>query len=130
VTAKKAAKPAPAIPPLFRAALKAAGLPTPVAEYRFHPTRKFRYDYAWPVNLVCRSEAGNEFEAIEVNMPLALEQEGAVWVQGRHTRGSGFVKDMEKYNEAAALGWRILRVQPNQLCAKETMDLIRRALDV
>ncbi len=119
---------APAIPPLFRAALKAAGLPMPVAEYRFCE-RRWRFDWAWPHNMVCRVEAGNVFEAIEVVSPLALEVEGGVWVQGRHTRGSGFVKDMEKYNEAAAQGWRILRVTPARLCHPDTLDLIRRALD-
>jgi len=66
----------------------------PVAEYKFHPTRKWRFDWAF------------------VDEKIAVEQEGAIWVQGRHTRGSGFVKDMEKYNEAARLGWRIFRFQP------------------
>lgn len=102
--------PAATVPPIFRAALKHAGLPVPVAEYRFHPTRKWRFDFAWPDALV------------------ALEVEGAVWVQGRHTRGSGFVKDMEKYNTAAGMGWRVLRVTPATLPTRTTTDLIRRAL--
>lgn len=109
-----------ALPPLFRAALTRAKLPMPVAELRFHPTRKWRFDYAWP-------EIDKPLVPLEVM--VALEVEGAVWVQGRHTRGSGFVKDMEKYNEAAALGWRIIRVQPKDLYTKATMDLIRRALE-
>ena len=46
---------------------------------------------------------------------LALEIEGAVWIQGRHTRGSGFVKDMEKYNEACFYNWRLLRFTPNDV---------------
>lgn len=98
------------IPPLFRAALKRAGLSMPVPELVFHPTRKWRFDYAWPDTMI------------------ALEVEGAVWTQGRHTRGSGFVRDMEKYNAAACLGWRVLRVTPQQLCAKSTMDMIWNAL--
>jgi hypothetical protein len=28
---------------------------------------------------------------------------------GRHTSGGGFIKDCEKYNAAALLGWRVLR---------------------
>jgi hypothetical protein len=110
---------------LFRAALRAAKLPMPKPEWRFHSTRKWRMDYAWPA---FDWNPTGEIEPVECG-GLALEVEGAVWIQGRHTRGSGFVKDMEKYNEAAALGWRILRVQPKQLCAPATMDLIRRALD-
>lgn len=60
-------------------------------EYRFHPTRKWRFDAAFP------------------NAKVALEIEGGVWQYGRHNRASGFLKDMEKYNEAAALGWRVIR---------------------
>ena len=26
-----------------------AGLPVPIPEYRFHPTRKWRFDYAWTI---------------------------------------------------------------------------------
>ena len=116
---------APAIPPLFRAALKAAGLPLPKPEYRFHPERKWRFDYGW---VSYDWNPSGDIEPIVVG-GLALEVEGGVWVQGRHTRGSGFVKDMEKYNEAAAQGWRILRVTPARLCHPDTIDLIRRALD-
>ena len=66
-------------------------------EYKFHPTRKWRFDFAWP------------------HAFIALEIEGGVWTGGRHTSGAGFVKDMEKYNEAGLLGWRIFRVTPNQV---------------
>jgi len=60
-------------------------------EYRFHPTRKWRFDAAFP----------SEHVAVEI--------EGGVWRYGRHNRASGFLKDLEKYNEAAMLGWRIIR---------------------
>ena len=73
------------------------GLPEPVLELKFHPVRKWRFDYAWTDN------------------KIAVEIEGAVWVQGRHTRGSGFVKDMKKYNEAGKLGWRIFRFTPQEI---------------
>ena len=62
-----------------------------VKEYRFHPTRKWRFDYAIPSHLI------------------ALEVEGGVWTGGRHIRASGFLGDMEKYNNAALLGWRVFR---------------------
>ena len=90
----------------------AAGLPRPLAEYRFHPSRKWRFDLAWPKDRV------------------ALEIDGAVWVQGRHTRGSGYVKDMEKFNAAAALGWRVLKVQPRELFTASTVELIRKTLAI
>ncbi|MGL4930900.1 MAG: hypothetical protein ACRC4H_12435, partial [Plesiomonas sp.] len=58
------------------------GLPKPVSEYVFHPTRKWRLDFAWP-----------EYR-------LALEIHGGVYSGGRHTRGAGFTEDREKMNEA------------------------------
>lgn len=69
---------------------KASGL-APVREHKFHPTRRWRFDFAFPERRV------------------AVECEGGVWSGGRHTRGSGAVGDMEKYNAAAALGWFVFR---------------------
>lgn len=73
------------------------GLPEPIPEYRFHATRRWRFDFAWPLFLV------------------AVEVEGGIWTQGRHTRGPGVLADMEKYNAAAIIGWRILRYSPQTL---------------
>ena len=70
------------------------GIPKPELEYRFHPTRKWRFDLAF------------------IKEKLAVEIEGAVLIMGRHNRGAGFVKDMEKYNEATYLGWHIARFTP------------------
>lgn len=89
---------------------KAKGLPTPVAEYRFHPTRKWRMDWAWPEHRV------------------AIEVDGGVWVRGAHGRGTGIVRDQEKGREAAALGWRIIRCQPKELLTASIIDALTRAL--
>lgn len=83
-----------------------------LAEHPFDTERKWRFDFAFPP------------------MKLALEVEGGAWTNGRHTRGSGFIKDMEKYNRAATLGWRILRCVPNDLCTMETLDMIKAAMKV
>ncbi len=96
---------------LFPKTCKENGIPMPVDELRFAPPRKFRFDYAWP-----------EYK-------LALEVEGGVYIQGRHTRGSGFVKDKEKYNIATKLGWRLLRCTPQQLNTPEMLDTIKQCLN-
>jgi len=96
--------------PFFLSLCHAEGLPKPQEEYRFHPERKWRLDYCWPEH------------------KLALEVEGGVWVRGRHTRGSGFVKDMEKYNAWAIMGGRLLRVLPDSLATGATLDMIRDAI--
>jgi very-short-patch-repair endonuclease len=71
--------------------LKTARLPTPVEEYVFHRPRRWRFDVCWP------------------DRKLAVEVEGGTWMGGRHTRGAGFEKDAEKYNQAALDGWTVLR---------------------
>lgn len=88
----------------------ASNLPLPQAEYRFAPPRRWRFDFAWPAHKV------------------ALEVEGGVWTGGRHVSGAGFVKDMEKYNAAAVLGWRVLRCQPRDLRSAEIYELLGAAL--
>jgi len=82
----------------------------PVAEYKFHPTRKWRFDWAF------------------IDEKLAVEQEGAIWIQGRHTRGSGFIKDMEKYNEAARLGWRVFKFTPQQFKKYEAQSYMAKVI--
>ena len=66
-------------------------LPPLEREYRFHPTRRWRFDFA------------------AVDLQIGIEVEGGTWTGGRHVRGSGFEADCEKYNAAALLGWRVLR---------------------
>jgi hypothetical protein len=44
----------------------------------------------------------------------------------RNTRGAGFVRDMEKYNRAAVLGWRLLRVTPDKLVSFGTFEMLRQ----
>ena len=60
---------------------------------------------------------------------IALEVEGGIWIGGRHSRASGFIKDMEKYNEAAVRGWLLIRCTPSTLCSNETIELIKRAYE-
>jgi very-short-patch-repair endonuclease len=74
-----------------------AGLPRPETEHMFHPTRKWRIDYAFPSVL------------------LAVECEGGIWKQGRHNRAPGFIADMEKYNALALEGWHLLRFTPDEM---------------
>jgi hypothetical protein len=96
--------------PDFRHVCRAKGLPMPEAEHKFHPVRRWRMDWAWP------------------EQKVALEVDGGVWIRGKHGRGSGIVKDHEKQAHAAALGWRIIRVEPKHLMAPSTFEFLRSAL--
>ena len=77
--------------------IRGLGLTPVEKEFKFHPKRKWRFDFAWP------------------KLMIALEVEGGTHSGGRHVRGNGFDNDCEKYNEAAILGWTVLRVTSNMI---------------
>ena len=103
---------------------KAIGLPEPVKEFRFHPHRLWRFDYAWP------------------ELRLALEVEGGVFARkgatkcdkcglvpaGRHATGAGFLGDIEKYNAATRYGWRLVRVTPQMMRTGEALALVETVI--
>jgi hypothetical protein len=93
--------------PLVAALCKADGLPAPVFEYRFAPPRRWRFDVAWPGQ-------------------VALEIQGGLFVQGRHSRGAALLKEHEKLNAAAALGYRVLFCTPKTLA--ETWPMVVQAV--
>jgi hypothetical protein len=80
-------------------ALHGADLPALKTEYRFHPVRMWRFDFA----------------IISGGLKIAIEVEGGVYSGGRHTRGKGFIEDCYKYNSATVLGWRLLRYTSEHL---------------
>jgi very-short-patch-repair endonuclease len=76
---------------------RAFDLPEPVAEYRFAEERRFRFDWAWP------------------ERRIAVEEDGGIWIRGRHNHPAGYLRDMEKLNLAAELGWRVLRYETGRV---------------
>ncbi len=99
---------------------EAQGLPRAVAEHRFHPDRKWRFDYAFGV--------GDRSEKLGVEIKIAVEVQGGIWTKGRHTRGAALVKEWEKLNTAAAMGWRVLFVAPGKENSTEFVTLLEAAL--
>lgn len=82
----------------------------PQAEYKFHPERRWRFDFAFPERMI------------------AVECEGGAWTNGRHTRGAGFIADMKKYNEAARLGWYVLRFDAGTIQRGEAIQFLLSVL--
>jgi len=62
-----------------------------IAEFKFCYNRKWRADFAHP------------------ELKILIEYEGGIWNKGRHIRGQGYIKDMEKYNMAQLLGYKVFR---------------------
>ena len=92
--------------------LLASDCHVPEAEVLFAPKRKFRFDRAWKAQ------------------KLAVELEGGVYSGGRHVRGAGFERDLEKMNLATVLGWRVLRYSSKMLNDDPagTIEQIKRVL--
>ncbi len=83
-----------ALEDLLERHIRLAGLPAPKREYRFHPRRRWRFDFAWP------------------RCKVAAEVDGGIYSRGRHVRGGGFERDAEKGNAAVMAGWRVLHFTP------------------
>ncbi|HFD40871.1 MAG TPA: DUF559 domain-containing protein [Anaerolineae bacterium] len=83
------------------AAFAPEGAEPPVREMRFHPIRRWRFDFAWP------------------EARLAVEVDGGQWLArgGRHNTDA----DRRKLNAAAVLGWRVLRYSGAMLDEPETV---------
>ena len=106
---------------LVEAQAQEAGWPKPEREVRFAPPRRWRADYYWPRSprvAAASTPAGYE--------PAVLEIEGGVWTKGRHTRGKGYMADMCKYNTMTAMGIRLIRLTPSQVCSGELTAWLRR----
>lgn len=70
-------------------------LPVAEFEHRFHDTRKWRFDIAWPASKV------------------AVEIHGGLFRFGHHSRGKGFLDDREKIATAISMGWKVFEVAPS-----------------
>lgn len=89
------------------------GLPLPERNYRFHLSRRWEIDFAWPIQ------------------KIGIEIDGGIWMKGggAHSRPANIERDMEKHNAATLSGWKILRVQPQHIHSGEAMELLHRMLD-
>lgn len=97
---------------------RAAGVPEPEPEYLFHPVRKWRLDYAWPLH------------------SIAVEIDGGIWrgygkakAGGAHSHPLNIERDIERHNALMLFGWRYLRYQSDELflAVEGVRELLRRA---
>jgi len=79
------------------ALLRESGVPEPACEWQFDPQRRWRFDFCW------------------VSNRIALEINGGLFSDGRHTRGAALLKEYEKINAAVLQGWRVLTFSPQQI---------------
>lgn len=77
-------------------------------EFEFHPKRKWRADFHL------------------VGKKILVEVEGAIWSGGRHTRGKGYIGDMEKYNSATMMGYQVIRFSTEQVKSGSAIEQIEK----
>ena len=96
---------------LLAATLRYVGINDFVQQYKFHPTRNWKADFAWP------------------EQKIIAEVHGGTWIGGRHVRGKGFANDREKANEAQLMGWLILEFTADEVKNASAVNVIARAVD-
>ena len=90
------------------------GAPELTREHKFHPMRRWRFDFA------------------HQESKTAIEIEGGLWQNGRHNRAQGYIADCEKYNMAVLHGWSIFRLPAEMLNYSEVAAItayIARTMD-
>lgn len=75
-------------------------------EHRFHPVRRWRFDFAI------------------VSIQVAIEIEGGTRSNGRHSRHAGFREDAYKYNAAQVLGWTVFRLTSDMITTDKLQEII------
>ena len=96
--------------------MRAHGITGYEREYRFHPVRRFRFDFAFPNTPI---RGAKDFR-------LAIEVEGLGG--GRHQRTPGFIKDIEKYTLALNEGWIVWRITAAMATKQATIDTLKHLL--
>lgn len=118
----------------------ATDLPEPVHEFQFDPNRKWRLDRAWVEQKVAVEIEGGSYPTMIRchncgQIVRARTKSGEVGRQirmaGAHG-GSGYAKDIEKYNALASQGWLLLRFAHDDIIGKpfEMVETISKALDM
>ena len=90
----------------FALALKSVGCEM-VREYKFHPVRRWRLDFA------------------HVETLTAVEIDGGEFSGGSHSRGVGMANDYEKRNCAIEMGFFVFQLTGG-MCKKDPLGWARR----
>lgn len=106
---------------MFFAHCERNALPIPIPEHRFARDigRNWRIDYLFEHNGV---KVGFEIEG------GVGKKNGRYQAFGRHTKGDGFVKDMEKYNKFPEYGIQLFRVITEQVYSPDTVKSLKKLL--
>lgn len=105
-----------------------AKLPEANRQYRFHPGRRWKADFVWlgPRRVLVEVDGG----VWKANKDAKRCEYCKEYPRGRHLRPEGYENDIDKLNEAALLGYLVLRFTSNQVRAGVALPVITRALKI
>lgn len=99
---------------MFEHQLKFAGVPFFVTQFHFAKElgRQWAADYAWP------------------KFKLLVEIDGGLWRKGggAHSRPTAILRDMQKHNDAALLGFHVLRFSTDDVKSGTALRYLERVL--
>lgn len=109
--------------------IRAHRLPEPLRQHRFalELDRQWRFDFAWPDHMLAA-----EFEGLVATTALVPKGQGqsgyrkTIVLTGGHATPDGFKEDIDKYNSATLLGWRLLRFHRDQVTNGEAIAMLER----
>jgi very-short-patch-repair endonuclease len=95
----------------FEVQMKLSGIQVET-EFIFASPRKWRSDYRVK------------------NTKVLIEFEGGLFAKGKqgHSSVSGILRDMEKYNSAALLGYTVIRIAPNHVTSGQALKWVEEAI--
>lgn len=89
-------------------------------EFRFEPKRRWKADFMIP---------GVGWDVWGSKGYWLVEIVGGLWMKrGGHSQGQAQLDDMEKFNHAAKLGYRVLQFSPDQVKSGEAIGFIEQVL--
>ena len=90
-------------------------------ECRFHPTRRWRFDFAWESLALAVEIEGVTYYGKNKNGTMKL---------GRHQTGKGMESDCEKYGEAMKLGWTVYRCTQGMVKSGVAIETIKCLIEL
>lgn len=95
-----------------------------VVEYRFHPVRRWRFDYAFPDKKVYLEVDGGIFGFYVTNKTTGERK----LILGGHNYGGQIRNEHAKRNAATVMGWRGVWCEPKFLLGDMTLRILKEAL--
>ena len=96
----------------FRFHVKLAGIPNPMGQFKFAESigRRWAVDFAWP------------------KQKIVVEIEGGIWRRGggAHSHPMNILRDIEKYNALAMMGYRLFRFSDRELKDGSAIEMMKK----